>query len=348
MSYHCCYKIPMKRNDHSDIHSREHLRHLTRVLWIDQQIRADRYPNSPSIASHFEISNKTAQRTIDFMRDQLRMPIEYLAERRGWYYTEPHYGLPAIELTEGDLVTILLTEKLARQYCGTAIGRQVETAFGKVLKALTSAVSVELQSLSDAYTFEAGVTTDLDPDLFSRLGQAVREVKTVEMDYFTASRGELTQRRVDPLHLRNSRGEWYLIAWDHKRRDVRDFLVSRIRRLDVTNQQFAQPEAFDLAQYLSGGFGMIRGKEPIHVEIIFDEYQARWIRELSPFHATEEREELPDGRLVLRMNVTALDGVKRFVLQYGAQATVVSPPQLRDQIRAEIDLMSKIYGGIQS
>jgi predicted DNA-binding transcriptional regulator YafY len=333
----------MKRNDHSDIHSREHLRHLTRVFWIDQQIRADRYPNAPSIASHFEISNKTAQRTIDFMRDQLRMPIEYRAERRGWYYTEPHYGLPAIELTEGDLVTILLTEKLARQYRGTAIGRQVETAFGKVLNALTNAVSVELQSLSDAYTFEAGVTTDLDSDLFTRLGQAVREVKTVEMDYFTTSRGELTQRRVDPLHLRNSRGEWYLIAWDHMRCEVRDFLVSRIRRLDVTNQQFAKPDAFDLAQYLNGGFGMIRGQDQHRIEIVFDEYQSRWIRELSQFHPTEEREELPDGRLILRMVVTALDGVKRFVLQYGRNATVISPPQLREILRSEIDAMSQLY-----
>ena len=339
----------MKKTDQKDdVQSREHLRHLTRVFWIDQQIRANRYPNAPTIASHFEISHKTAQRTIDFMRDQLRMPLGYLAERRGWYYTEPHYGLPAIELTEGDLVTILLTEKLARQYRGTAIGRQVETAFGKVLKALTSAVSIDLQVLSDAYTFEAGVTTDLDPDLFSRLGLAVRELKTIEIQYFTASRGELTQRQVDPLHLRNSRGEWYLIAWDHNRGEIRDFLVSRIRHLKVTNERFTRPEAFNLTQYLSSGFGMIRGNEPLVVEIIFDEYQSRWIRELSPFHTTEEREELPDGRLILRMTVTALDGVKRFVMQYGAHATVTSPPQLRDQIRAEIESMSQIYGGIQS
>lgn len=338
----------MKRNDQIDIQSREHTRHLVRVMWIDQQIRLDQYPNASSIAEHFEVSTKTAQRTINFMRDQLRMPLDYLAERRGWYYTEKHYPLPAVELTEGDLVTILLAEKLARQYRGTAIGHQVEQAFGKVLKAMTSAVTIDLQGFSDAFTFEAGVTTDLDHDLFSRLGLAVRQLKIVEMSYFTASRGELTQRRVNPLHLRNSRGEWYLIGWDHRRQEVRDFLVSRIRHLEVTEERFAWPEDFDPTRYLNGGFGMIRGNDSIRVEILFSEYLSRWIRELSPIHPTEEREELPDGRLILRMTVTALEGVKRFVLQYGAQAEVLSPRQLREQIRAEIDSMSQLYGGQQT
>src|SRR5438477_5913246 len=112
--------------------SREHLNHLERVFWIDHEIRAIRYPNAQTIARHFEISTKTAQRTIDFMRDRLRLPLSYSAEHRGWYYTEPTYALPAIELTEGDLVAILLAEKLARQYKGTAIGQQVEQAFSKI------------------------------------------------------------------------------------------------------------------------------------------------------------------------------------------------------------------------
>src|SRR5437870_2016202 len=93
--------------------TREHLRHLERIFWIDHEIRANHYPNTQKIAKHFEVSPKTAQRTIDFMRDRLRLPIDYSADHRGWYYTEPTYALPAIELTEGDLVAILLAERLA-------------------------------------------------------------------------------------------------------------------------------------------------------------------------------------------------------------------------------------------
>ncbi len=333
----------MKKTAQTDSRRREHFRHLVRVFWIDLQIRAGHFPNATTIAEHFEISAKTAQRTIEFMRSQLRMPMEYSADRRGWYYTEPHFALPAIELTEGDLVAILLAEKLARQYRGTAIGQQVEAAFAKVLAAMTNTISIDLGAISEAHSFETAATTELDPDLFSRLGRAAIERRRIEMTYFTAARGDLTRRKADPLHLRNFLGEWYLIAWDHLRGAPRDFLVSRIRELNVTDEHFDWPQDFILEEYLDQGFGMIRGREPVQVEIVFDEYQARWIRERTKFHSTEEREDLPDGGLLMRMRVTALDGVKRFVMQYGSHATVTQPEELRRTIQEEIEKMRAIY-----
>ena len=60
------------------------------------------------------------------------------------------------------------------------------------------------------------------------------------------------------------------------------------------------------------------------MEIEFDEYQLRWLRERSAFHPTEQYEELFDGRLRLRLVVTALAGVKRFVMRYGA---LLTPPE---------------------
>lgn len=323
--------------------SREHIRHLPRVFWIEHQLRAQRYPNATTIAAHFETSTKTAQRTLDYMRDQLRLPLAYSAEHRGWYYTEPTYALPAVELTEGDLVAVLLAEKLARQYRGTALGRQVEAAFAKILSAVTDVISVDLNALAEAHSFEAAATTEPNFDTIRSLGRAINERRRIRMNYFTAARGELTSRQADPLHLRNALGEWYLIAWDHLRSAPRDFLISRIRELEITEEQFAWPSGFVLEEYLDSGFGMIRGGQLYEVEILFDQYQSRWIRERSEFHPTEERDEQPDGSLLLRMKVTALDGVKRFVMQYGAHAQVISPAELRHAIAAEIVQMQKSY-----
>ena len=323
--------------------SREHLTHLERVFWIDREIRAGHYPNARIIAQRFEVTTKTAQRTLDFMRDRLKLPLDYLAERRGWYYTEPTHGLSAIELTEGDLITILLAERLAREYRGTAIGLQVEQAFAKVLGAMTDAVSIDLEALVEAYSFEANATSELDPQMFQRLGRAIYECHRIEMAYYTAGRGELTERRVDPLHLRNYLGEWYVIAFDHLRGEVRDFHIGRIRELAILDERFDWPQGFDLSAYLDAGFGMVRGREPFQVEIVFDEYQARWIRERSPVHPTEQREELPGGELLIRLRVTALDGVKRFVMQYGSHARVVMPDELRQAIKKESEAMGALY-----
>lgn len=322
---------------------REHLRHWERILWIDFEIRAGRYPNNGKIAAHFEISEKTAQRTIEFLRDRLRMPIGYDAERRGWYYTEPAWALPAIELTEGDLIAILLAEKLSRQYRGTAIGQQVSQAFSKVLDAMTNTITIDLAALSEAHSFEAAATTDLNPNLFSQLGSAIRARQQIRMRYFTAMRNEEKWRTVNPLHLRNHLGEWYLIAWDHGREKPLDFHCGRIRELEVLEEPFEWPRDFDLPTYFGTGFGMIRGQEPIQVEMIFDEYQSRWMRERGKFHPTEEREELLNGRLRMRMTVTALDGVKRFVMQYGSHVVVIAPEDLRSAIKQEIEKMKAMY-----
>lgn len=321
----------------------ERLTYFARIFWIDCELRANRYPNAAKISEHFEVATKTGYRTLEFMRDQLRLPIQYSAEHRGWYYTEPAYALPAIELSQGELVAIYLVERLARQYRGTAIGRHVEEAFAKVLSAATGTVSIDFNALAEAYSFEAPPTSELESETFRQLGRAAIERRRVEITYYTATRGEVSRRRVDPLQLRNYLGEWYLIAFDHLRGEVRDFHAGRIRELKVTDERFEWPESFNLQAYLESGFGMIRGREPIDVEIEFDEYQARWIRERGPVHPTEQREEKSNGGLKIRMRVTALDGVKRFVMQYGSHVRVIAPKKLRQAVQQEIKAMRSFY-----
>ena len=322
---------------------REHVRHHPRFFWIDQEIRAGRYPNNPKIAEKFEISLKTAQRTMDFLCYQLHAPVAYSPEKRGWYYTDPSYKLSAIELSEGDLIAILLAEKLSHQYRGTAIGAQVETAFSKVLNALTEKISIDLEALAEAHSFEAAATAWLNPEVFAQIGLAIQKKLRIEMEYFTASTNEVKWRTVNPLHLRNHLGDWYLIGWDHFRAEIRDFHCGRIRQLKVSDETFTPPENFDQKTYFESGFSMIRGGAEYDVEIIFDEYQARWMRERGKFHPTEEREELPDGEFCLRMKVRGLDGVKRFVLQYGKHVRVIKPDELKAEIKADIIEMLRFF-----
>jgi len=44
------------------------------------------------------------------------------------------------------------------------------------------------------------------------------------------------------------------------------------------------------------------------------------------------------------MTVTVLDGMKRFVMQYGSHARALAPQELRDEIRDELSRSLKLYG----
>ena len=55
---------------------------------------ADRYPNCRKIAEEFEVSAKTVQRDVSFMRDRMGLPIEYDKARFGFHYAQPVIGFP--------------------------------------------------------------------------------------------------------------------------------------------------------------------------------------------------------------------------------------------------------------
>jgi predicted DNA-binding transcriptional regulator YafY len=245
-------------------------------------------------------------------------------------------------MTEGELVAIFLAAKVMQQYRGTPYESYLTSAFEKIISALPEEVSVDPVSLAEAYSFEIGPVSQSDADTFTAVSRAATNRQRLEIVYFSQNRGEITERRIDPYHLHNYRGDWYVIAFDHRRGEVRDFHLGRIRRIRETGEAVQVSRDFDLQRYLEGGFSMERGK-PVTVELEFDAYQARWIRERQKWHATEEREELPDGRLILRLKVGGLDAVKRFVLQYGGHVVVRKPARLRRMIEQEVEKLTELY-----
>jgi predicted DNA-binding transcriptional regulator YafY len=66
------------------------------MLRLHECLMANRYPNCRKIAEEFEVSAKTVQRDVNFMRDQMGLPIEYEKARFGFRYTRAVTGFPAI------------------------------------------------------------------------------------------------------------------------------------------------------------------------------------------------------------------------------------------------------------
>jgi predicted DNA-binding transcriptional regulator YafY len=74
--------------------------YLERFVWFDHEARRERYPNAFKLGDHFEISVKTAQRSIDHFRDRLLAPLEYDNSHKGYYYTDPTFQLPVMATPE--------------------------------------------------------------------------------------------------------------------------------------------------------------------------------------------------------------------------------------------------------
>ena len=76
------------------------------------------FPDASKLAARFEISRRTIHRDIEFGRDRLGMPLEFDFIQNGYFYTDPTFRLPSVQLTKADLCAMLLAERAVQQYKG--------------------------------------------------------------------------------------------------------------------------------------------------------------------------------------------------------------------------------------
>jgi len=157
------------------------------------------------------------------------------------------------------------------------------------------------------------------------LREAMGRTRKVRIDYFSHHRGVLSERVIQPWGVVENGGDWYCVAWDSVRRDGVMFRVDRIRRVEVLDEGYEVPEAFDAARWRSREVFRPRGDEPL-VRVRFSPELARFVREESD---PRELEELADGGVVRRLRSSSIQFVVLLVLRHAPHAEVLDPPEAR-------------------
>ncbi len=324
----------------SDGHAstRVHARALSRLQQIHLEISAGRYPTVRRLAQLLERSDRTIKRDLSFMRDQLGAPLIFDRVRRGWRYRELGWALPPIQFNEGELLAFFTAAEVLRATGHAPEAVLLRAALAKLATFLPEEVSLNLATLGEALTFQPIPHVMVEPTTLQTLARAAAERRTISFDYHSQHRNKQTQREADVLLLHNFAGDWYAIAYDHLRHEVRDFHAGRIQRPTLTTKYFAPPASWNADDYLRRGFFMMRGGRSTTVQIVFDSYQARWMKERIAFHRDEQREDLSDGSLRLTFPVghSGLDAVARFCLAYAGHCRAERPAALRKLIHERL------------
>ncbi|MDZ7336270.1 MAG: WYL domain-containing protein [candidate division KSB1 bacterium] len=313
---------------------------IHRLMIIDQRIRENKYPNCTSLAREIEVSPKTIARDIQYMRDMIQAPIEFDARRNGYYYAKPNYFFPALQLSEKQIISLIIHKRFLTQYENTPYYEDIKTAIQQILSFIPDREDVEQDA--DFVSFEPLPSSKIEREYFELLQQAILNEQRVNIAYHAYHSGEQTKRLVDPYLLHNHYANWYLIGYCHLRGDVRIFALSRIIQIEPTQLHFRRPRDFSIEKLLQHSFNLICGGEIYHVVLKFTPYQARWIRERR-WHNTQKLTELEDGGLMMEMDVQGLQNVLHWVLQFGAEVEVIAPEVLRKSIKREIEKMRELY-----
>lgn len=168
--------------------------------------------------------------------------------------------------------------------------------------------------------------------IIATLHEAARLRRQVEIVYESFSSDRIARRTVDPYTLHLHGGTIYLIAYCHRRRDVRQFVVDRVRSATALDETFEVQAGYDPERHLASAFKMFRGK-PFTARIRFERRAARYLRERS-YHPSQTIRDLKGGAIEVALEVSGLDQLAAWVASFGCDATVLEPDTLRRAVVA--------------
>ena len=305
---------------------------LQRMLRIHQTIQSGKYPTAVALAEELEVSSKSIHRDLDFMRERLELPIAWDAGKFGFYYTEEVNSFPAIQITEGELIALLVAEKALQQYRGTSFEKPLLSAIKKMEESLPDTFSFNLADVEQTISFRTRAEPIIDLQIFDSLAKATAARQQLELTYRKPGQKQTELRIVDPYHLANINGEWFLFAFDHLRKDIRTFVPVRIQHLRRTGKIFPRPQKFSVEKRLRDSFGVHSGKGEHEVIIQFNPRVADYVQE-KKWHESQQLRPLKNGGVELKLRLSSLAEIERWVLSWGGDAVVIRPRQLLEGVK---------------
>ena len=304
---------------------------LERMLRIHQALQSGDFPNASRLAREVEVSTKTIHRDIEFMRDRLSLPIEFNPSKHGFFYSGEVSGFPTMQITEGELFALVVAEKALQQYRGTSFEKPLLSAIRKMEQALPDTISIGLADIEQTISFRTRAEPILNLEIFDVLAKAVAQRQQLELQYRKPGLNA-EPRVVDPYHLANINGEWFLFAHDHARKDIRTFVPARIQSVKPTGKTFERPQKFSLEKRLRDSFGVYSGEGEYEVVIRFNARAADYVRE-KKWHQSQQLRELKGRGVELKLRLSSLAEIERWVLSWGGDAEVLKPRELAEAVR---------------
>jgi proteasome accessory factor B len=163
---------------------------LTRLHWLVQRIQKGDYPSQKVLSEEWEISWRTIQSDLNFIRNVWDLPLEYDQHRYGYYFSEPVANFPMIPISERELVSVFVAQKAMRPYHGTPFEDPLRSAFEKLVSSLHGEISVKWEDLDAAISFRGIETAADDMEVLAELSAAVRSRREVEFDYYKLEGGD--------------------------------------------------------------------------------------------------------------------------------------------------------------
>ncbi len=238
-------------------------------------------------------------------------------------------------LSVTDVAALYLSRSIVQSLPGWPLADELDRAFGKIERALNPRVLEFLATLPQVVSAKSGARASASEqlvDITRRLFEATRDRHVLVMQYFSAQSNRAKSYRIEPYRLALAHGGVYVVAWVPQYGEFRTFAVDRVEKLSVTEETFRRTRELP-ADLFGASMGVFSG-EPEAVEVEFESRLAPFVRG-RVWHDSQRIEDLPGGRLRVRLDVSNDWALRSWLLGFGAGVRVISPRSLADAIADE-------------
>jgi predicted DNA-binding transcriptional regulator YafY len=303
-----------------------------RLLTLLELLQARREMGGEEIAQRLEVTPRTVRRYIRGLQE-MGIPIEAERGRAGGYRMRPGFKLPPLMFTNEEALVLVLGLLAAERLGLATSGLAVEGALAKLDRVLPETLRDRLRAAQETLQLGLGDPEQerghADGETVLTLSAAARNGVRLRFRY-RSSRGEESERFLDPYGIAFHNGRWYVAGWDHLREAMRTFRLDRILDIEPTRESFEAPEGFDLMDEIHRSMASVpyRWSAEVRLEISLEEAR----RLVNPSVGNVEA---MDGGVRLRIGADDLDWIVRRLSLLGVTFTVLDPPELRDAILKE-------------
>ncbi|MDX6766872.1 MAG: WYL domain-containing protein [Candidatus Methylacidiphilales bacterium] len=311
---------------------------LERFDRLKQEIQAGRLRSMEAVANELGVTRKTIWNDL---QEMMRRGHDIAFDRAEglWKYLKPP---PGLNLTENEIFALMVAEKVVSASQGTGFEAPLRQTIRRFAVEKSAQYGFSWEDLRNGISIAREGLVNFDHDLYMTVVQALSRNQELEFHYRGIKDQAFRRRRVRPYHLRCGQGQWVLLGYEFAGGMIKTFALCRMRTARMLSTQFTSPDLSAIQAELEGSMGVYVGGEVVDVEVEFDPIAARWVQERI-WHASQTIDDLPDGRLRLRLRVVQSPELERWILGWGEHAKVIHPPSLCDSIGRRLVVAAQTY-----
>lgn len=304
------------------------------------------------LLSELEVSPATLKRDLQYLRDRMDAPIVYARDENVYRFAEAaaaaanggapvrpgvsrKHELPGVWFSEKELHALLTMHQLiAGLDDGGVLGRHLQPLLDK-LHGMLGASGEEAQALMRRVRIVNPAKRAVASRWFEESVSAVLSRRRLVISYYTRSKRSESERVLSPQRLLHYRNTWYLDAWCHASEGLRRFALDAVRSAKVLDEPARELPMSEVESALDQGYGIFGGARLRQATLHFSAEAAQWVSQ-EEWHPQQQLKPQADGSLRMRIPYSDATELVMDVLRHGPNVQVLSPPELVEQVRTQL------------